>query len=487
MALPALLSRLFRVAPAPAAPARLSPMRRAARASYDAAQTNDENTRHWAKADALSADAAASASVRQTLRYRARYEVANNSYARGMIVTLASDTIGTGPRLQMLSASPDFNRAVEREWTRWAAEMALADKLRTMRQARCQDGEAFAAITANPALASAVKLDLRLLEADLVSAPYALTGTGEAADADGITFDAAGNPVAYSVLVAHPGSSAAMVATYRTIPARYMLHTYRADRPGQHRGVPEITPALPLFALLRRFTLSCVTAAETAANFAAILYSDGPANQEDSQPDPMDSFSLERNMVTTMPGGWKLGQMKPEQPPSTYKDFKREVLSEICRCLSMPYIVAAGDSADHNYASGRLDFLVYQRQIATDREQTGRTILDRLLAEFLAELTLAGGRAAPLNPSVADLPPHQWFWDTAGAVDPSKEATAQATRLANHTSTYAAEYAKEGRDWEAELRQRGAELALLKELGIPANLANPAATLPTAPATEDEA
>ena len=59
------------------------------RARFDAAQTTAENARHWAMADAMSADEAASADVRKKLRERARYEVANNSYAKGIVSTLA--------------------------------------------------------------------------------------------------------------------------------------------------------------------------------------------------------------------------------------------------------------------------------------------------------------------------------------------------------------------------------------------------------------
>ena len=51
------------------------------RARYDAAATTDANRKHWANADGLSADAAASPEVRRILRNRARYEAANNSYA----------------------------------------------------------------------------------------------------------------------------------------------------------------------------------------------------------------------------------------------------------------------------------------------------------------------------------------------------------------------------------------------------------------------
>jgi hypothetical protein len=38
--------------------------------------------------------------VRATLRNRARYEVASNSYAKGIVLTLANDAVGTGLRLR---------------------------------------------------------------------------------------------------------------------------------------------------------------------------------------------------------------------------------------------------------------------------------------------------------------------------------------------------------------------------------------------------
>ena len=55
------------------------------RARFDAAQTTRDNWRHWSAADHLSADMEAAPEVRRTLRMRSRYEVANNSYARGLV------------------------------------------------------------------------------------------------------------------------------------------------------------------------------------------------------------------------------------------------------------------------------------------------------------------------------------------------------------------------------------------------------------------
>ena len=68
-------------------------------------------------------------------------------------------------------------------------------------------------------------------------------------------------------------------------------------------------------------------------------------------------------------------------------------------------------------------------------------------------------------------------------MDPAKEANAQATRLASSTTTLAAEFARQGKDWETELRQRAKEVSLMKELGLSAAQADPQA--PAAPEKDE--
>ena len=115
---------------------------------------------------------------------------------------LANDTIGTGPRLQMLSADETFNDAVETAFMRWSDAVRLAPKLRTMRMARCQDGEAFAVLATNPQIRHGVKLDLQLIEADRVSGE--LRWFEDDTSVDGISYDRWGNPTDYRVLKYHP-------------------------------------------------------------------------------------------------------------------------------------------------------------------------------------------------------------------------------------------------------------------------------------------
>ena len=431
---------------------------------YDAAQDSEHSSRHWANADGLSADAANNAAVRCKLRNRARYEaLESNSYAKGIVLTLANDTVGTGPRLQMLTPNPTANRRIEREFTKWTRRIQLGEKLRTMRLAKAVDGEAFAILTNNPQ-AGEVQLDLHLIEADQVCTPD-LSYKDEYA-VDGIKFDRYWNPLEYHVLKNHPGSDRPYLGginEYDRIPAGSMLHWYRADRPGQHRGIPEITPALPLFAQLRRFTLATIRAAETAASFAAVIQSDSSADDAPEEIDALDAIELEHNMATTMPRGWKIGQVKSEHPATTYMMFRDAILNEIARCVNMPFNVAAGNSAGYNYASGRLDHQVYFKSQRIEQNHCEMACLDRLFLAWADEAMLAGNFPSAGEIETLD---HQWFWDGNENVDPQKEANAQAIRLANLTTSLSEEHSRRGRDWETELRQIAKERALMKELGL---------------------
>ena len=435
------------------------------RARFDAADSTDDR-RHWANADAFAADTALSPEKRRIMRNRARYERANNSYLAGMSATLANDLVGTGPRLQLLDDS-EAGRAVEKAFFNWTWQVDLAAKLRTMREALVVDGEAFAMMITNPRLPG-VQLDLRLVEAEMVSEPVnpvSPSVTPDGSTVDGLEFDTVGNVVAYRVLSYHPGSNFRVNALeYQRVPAAQMVHWFRPIRPGQHRGIPEVVPALRLFAQLRRYTEAVCAAAETAADFAGFLRTNSPAAEVD-EVEAFAEMPIEKRTMVTLPDGWTFEQLKAEQPTSTYAMFKREILNEIARCLQLPFNVAALDSSSYNYASMRGDWQVYSTTQRIMRDDIERVMLDRVLAAWVNEATLAGVLPEGLSPFSEW--EWSWQWDGKEHVDPAKEANAAQTRLATHTTTLAAEYAKQGKQWDVELRQRAAEVALMRELGLP--------------------
>lgn len=438
---------------------------RAIRARFDAAESLDDR-RHWANSDWLSMDGGLTPVVRRTLRNRARYECLNNSYLAGICDTLATDLIGTGPRLQLNTNNPDADRVVEKAFFDWSWSVDLAGKLRTMRRSKLIDGESFAMFFTNPRL-DGVQLDIKLVEAEMVATPigmYIPNTTPEGSIVDGLEFDEVGNVIAYKVLKYHPGSNYRISNfEFNRVPAENMVHWYTRIRPAQHRGVTEIAPALRLFAQLRRYTDAVIAAAETAADFAAFLHTNSPA----AEVDDVDAFAempIEKRSLVTLPEGWDVSQLKAEQPTANFGEFRRSILNEIARCLQLPYNVAALDSSSYNYASGRMDHQVYAATQRVQRDKLERLMLDKTLRMWLDEATLLGMVPRGLPP-VAEWQ-WAWVWDGKEHVDPSKEANATETRLRTHTTTLAAEYAKAGKNWEAELRQRAAEVALMKELGL---------------------
>lgn len=451
--------------------------RRVVRARYDAAQTTEDNRRHWAMADGLSSISANSAPVRKLLRERSRYEVANNCYARGILNTVAAYTVGSGPTLQLTYQGPETNperlkelraaaQSVERQWAIWATQRRLTQKLTSAVLAWYQDGEAFGVFAnSRPGMRTPVQLNVRLYECDQFDDPAA---TINSLDDSGVRLDQAGEPDAYSMLRAHPGDAEGLQdITADWIPASEVLHVYRRERPGQLRGIPATTPALPLFALLRRFELATVTAAETAADFAAILYSENPPDDDEDNIAiaGWDRIPIERGAFTTVPYASRLEQLKAEHPNSTFDEFVRAILREIARALSVPAVVALGDASNYNYASGRLDLQSFSRQMAADRSQyLERDFLDRIFEAWLDEALLIDAfLPAPFVGSVADWSVG-WRWPEPEHVDRAKEASGQQTELANGTTTWAIEYARRGLDWEEQRRQRYRELARDREL-----------------------
>jgi len=435
------------------------------RAGYDAATTTDRNRKHWANADLLSPDAVNNPAARATLRSRARYEFENNSYARGMVLTYANEVVGVGPRLQLLTNDEDLNRRVEESVSRHMEAIGLAAKLRVMEIGQKRDGEIFGVFTTNDAVQHAVKLDIRLVEPDQVTQPLARPSTP--LEVDGIQYDDKANAIAYWILREHPGSlgiSGSPLLAER-VEAANVIHYFRAERAGQGRGVPWITPALPVFAQLRRFISATLHAAELAATIAGVIESP-PSGGDAAQLQPLDPIELEPNAFLTMPQGWLLKQIDAKHPNTNFEMFKAEMIAEAARTLNMPRNVALCDSSDYNYASGRLDDQVFGRQIMIDRRAQAAAVLNRYLREFLRELVLVD---TTIPRAVADLDKlrFMWFWPGKKHVDPAKEAVAQAQRLENGTTNLAIECGEDGRDWREVVMGRAQEIALMRKLGVP--------------------
>lgn len=427
--------------------------------SYDASATTNNNQENWKYVDNLSPNEENNLDVRRILRNRGRYEYNNNSYCHGMVNTLAHDCIGTGPRLLMLG-NEQIHKAIEVDFAQWMKEVKYANKLRTMRNSKAFDGESYILKTNNKKLNNDVKLYPQLIETDLVSSHYSQKTT-----VDGIWTDAFGNPEAYNILERRPSDTTSITGKGRRINAKDIIQYANLDRAGQLRGVPELTPALELFAMLRSFTVSVLDSAKTVANHTMILYTDNATEENTDEVDAFYKVAVERNTMKALPYGWKMAQPKAEQPITTYAEFTNSILNEISRTLQIPFNVASGNSSEYNYASGRLDIVNYAKSIDVERSVIDNDINDNIFEDYMKEWLLVNG----INNKEIDLR-HIWTYDGTDHVDPVKNATAQQIKINNGVTDLATECAKDGKDWEVVLRQRVAERKLQKELESQAGL-----------------
>lgn len=424
------------------------------RATYDGAQTTDWNKRHWSHVDELSANASMSVAVRNTVRKRARYEVASNPFLRGIVGTLANWTVGRGPLLDLKGTGDnDAVTRIEDRFHKWARWVRLARKLWTMRVAKAVDGEVFALLTANPKVPGDVQLDIKLVECDRVRTPNFWAWKAGPYTTSGIICDEHGNPVTYHVLKHHPGNDyGGSASDVEEIPAEQMIHLFRMDRPGQTRGISEILPSLDAAAALRRFSDATLAAAEIAADHAVLLETEAPADEDAAEEyAEFSEAEISRGLMTMLPYGTKAVQIKPEHPSTVYHEYFRDKINEIARPLDMPLNIALGNSEDFNYASGRLDHQTFQKAIKVEQEdvfELGALNL-RVLPNWLREDKLGHREDYRAAGSLSAT----WYWTEQEHVDPLKEARAQDIELKNGSATLARAYARKGANWEREDRQ----------------------------------
>lgn len=434
--------------------------RKILRARYDAAQTNDHNAAHWAMADALSARAAHNAGVRAVLRKRSRYEVENNSWLSGIASTITHHTIGIGPRVQILHPNQEACLRVEREFRKWAKAVQFATKLHTMKESWVKTGDEFALLIRNKNLFP-IQLDFRLYESEQCASPYA---DFDPRNDDGVHLDAVGEEDACYLLDNHPGDT----QFYSPTPlgqwheARNVIHYFHKKRPGQTRGVPPLTPSLELAPILRRMTKAALKAMETAASHSSVVRTTATGVEAADSPQDFASIELEHGMHTILPEGWDITQFDAKHPNSTYEMVVRVILNEIARPLSMPYNIAACNSAGYNYSSGRLDHQTYYKSIEVDQALIESSVLDKIFRAWLDEAVFVKGLLDDLPP-ISELE-WQWCWDAQPVIDEATDAAASTSRIQSLQSTLPLEWQRRGYgDFESQLTKGAKAIGLTLE------------------------
>ena len=166
---------------------------------------------------------------------------------------------------------------------------------------------------------------------------------------------------------------------------------------------------------------------------------------------------------------YAMRQVKAEHTTTTYKEFQKSIVGKMARSILMPYNVASGDSSGHNFSSAKMDRLSWDKVLLIRQTDIKEDVLAEMFMSYWNEAVLTEGELPAKVRRFGYRPRLKWFFDGVGVIDELKEAKADQTNLESGATNFATVYAKSGKNWKDEFRQRAEEKAEMDRLDLSLN------------------
>jgi lambda family phage portal protein len=439
-------------------------------AKLDVCQKNNENLARWRNATQESIGESISATVRQDVANKARYEYLNNTYAVSFASLFALFVIGTGANLRMRAKTrkgkkSPFNAFIQNVYWNWCRDAHLLTQLQVAMRSLCIDGEAFLRISYNPKR-KVVPINVTCIEPQRIGNPNGIQSTKGMQD--GIFFDEYGNVEKYCIYnVPEQLEMGYQPNEYEYVPAEQILHIQQPILPQQVRGLSWLAQSLKGMGQVRDYCNAVLKNAEICASLTAIFKTAiGYTVQENEinndllpgKREPWLSYetvSCPTGQIVHAPPGSDVTQLKPEQPINTYTDYKDSHTGEFGTSMNIPAGLAKGSHENYNYASGRLDGQMFELKNKVLQEGTFEEyVLDpffRLwyglglpyfmehyegdISDIITLEEIENRRQNGLGLDEKNIDLFQWKWRSPTHVDPLKVSQSDALNLANGVET----------------------------------------------------
>jgi lambda family phage portal protein len=336
---------------------------------YEAAGTG-KRTRHR-RGPSTSARAEVSMAG-PTLRNKARQLRRNNPWAKRAIGSFANSVVGRGIKLTLDGTNQAATEPMKRRWKQWAESTVcdfygkrnLYGLQRLIVKSAYRDGEVLVRKVREATNRGDVPLQLQVLEVDYLATSSVFNLASGVAPGntirDGIEFNRQGRVVAYHLYNTHPGDQDLRVdlGTVR-VPADDILHIFRSDRPGQHRGVTELdTTAIRLmdFDDLEDATL---IKQKVAASFSVFIHSNGQGRPGEDD-EGYQAERIEPGMIERLAPGEQVSVAAPADSRD-YQPYAARVLQGAAAGMLTSYEALTGDYSQVNFSSGRMGWIENQR------------------------------------------------------------------------------------------------------------------------------
>lgn len=333
-------------------------------AAYESASTAGARAKSW-RVSGAGPNAAAVQNL-SLMRFRARDAIRNDPWAKTAIARLVSNTIGSGIQAHPQHPNDAVRKMQKQLWEDSGQEIDADDLfdiagVQTLAaRAFFSDGEVLVRRRwRSPLDGLAVPMQIQLLEGDLLPVEKnEIVPDGEIVN--GVEFDADGRRVAYHLLRRHPGeygrASMTGMQTVR-VPAAEIAHVFLALRPGQVRGIPELSTVLLRLKSLDNFDDAVLFRQEVSNLFDGFITK--PPAEPGMPGDPVtgsamqydvDGFSpvvsLEPGSMQELAPGESVMFAEPPGAGADYGPFMRQQLMAAAASVGMPYEVMTGDLRD---------------------------------------------------------------------------------------------------------------------------------------------
>lgn len=476
--------------------ARAATVTRPVASAYAAAQIS--RTTADFIASRVSPDAASLQGLR-TLRNRARKLERDNALARRYVDLVEENVVGPdGFGLQVdlgddaaadpaPDAEPALGEIVEAKWADFTRRAhCCTDGRRSFTDLEAlaarrwlgADGEAFVQIVPGR---GKYGVQFEPFDADLVDETFhRAPETSENGRTNeiraGVEVDESNRPVAYWCYTRHPDDPASRGANRpvrRRIPAEFIVHLYDEERPGQTRGVTRFAPVMidlhRLGALQEAVLIQQHVAACQGGWFVPVSDDAQPLTTPAQQAAGESSIEMdmEPGVWRTVPKGYEPREVKPGMPGEQYTPFTSDVKHSAAAGFGVSYMSLSGDLNGTSFSSGRMGLGPERRRWRRKQEQLRDAFHVALFRAWLRYASLVG--ELPLTPAqlLQVDAAAEWLLPGWEYVDPTKDADAALTEVANTLNSRTAILAARGRDFPTVARQLARERGLLRRLGLP--------------------
>jgi lambda family phage portal protein len=402
------------------------------------------------------------------LRKHARDLERNNAWARRALSIIANNTVSWGI-LPKPAAAANKEKATQ-IWNAWAdsTDCDAAGRLtfygiqRLAVASVARDGEVFLRRRWRKAEEDGLDLPMQVqvLEADyLDSAKEGRTATGVIVQ--GIEFDLIGRRLAYWMFPNHPGASSNTsnkTTSYR-VPASEVIHVFRAERPGQVRGVSWMAPVILALKDFDEWEDATLMRQKIAAMFSAFVSDPNgeklALGEESATEDLVEG--LEPGTVSYLEPGEQVSFSNP--PQILDGEFSRRELHRVAAGLGVPYEALTGDYSSQNFSSAKMSRISHQANV----EDWQWNMLIPTLCDGVWQWVFEAANAAGL---MKDMPGVRWTTPPLPMLEPDKEGLAYMRLVRTGVMTPSQMVRERGGDPDEHWAEYAADLKTLDGYGI---------------------